>query len=105
MTTVNFDEVVELVRAQGIAAYVEQTGGGCATILAGTLSEDGRAVAAAGPGWFEGPGWTLGRGDTDELFVGRDDSGESESAMADASWDERCVADELVKVVREEATR
>jgi len=97
---VDFDKVVELVKAQGVAAYVEQTGGGCATILAGPMSEDGHAVAAAGPGYFDGPGWTCGRGDTDDLYVGPDDQGESDSMTADATWNEQRVADELVRVVR-----
>jgi hypothetical protein len=32
---VNLDTIVELIHRRGIWAYVEQTGGGCATIYAG----------------------------------------------------------------------
>lgn len=77
------DAVVEAVTRQGIPAYVEMTGGGVATIYAGEREEvivDGLRYMehpiAAGPGWFEGPNYTLGTATTDDFYIGRnnDDS-------------------------------
>jgi hypothetical protein len=78
---VEFDEVVRRLEAEGITAYVEQTGGGTATIYVGEATEDEhgdrRFPCAVGPGWFEGPGWTLGGGHNHDLYVGPDnDTGE-----------------------------
>src|SRR5664279_331292 len=74
MAEISFDRVVDLLKARGISAYVEQTGGGCASIYAGAIryNADGDPdyAAIAGPGRFEGPGWTDGRGDTEDLYVG-----------------------------------
>jgi hypothetical protein len=79
--SLSFDAIVDQLRAAGWEnAYVEQTGGGCATIFAGPTHEvegygDVYAVAV-GPGWFEGPGWTDGRGHAGDLYVGPDSGGE-----------------------------
>ncbi len=97
MTVVNFEAIAKALEAKGIPAYVEQTGGGCATIMVGKLTPreepnytwkflneagngpgiDGtkmedRYDLLVGPGWFDGPGWTEGRGDTDDLYIGPD---------------------------------
>ena len=81
-TAIEFDAVVAALRDEGIDAYVEQTGGGCATVLVGEPEEfvyktgDGRVVsdwhypAAVGPGWFEGEGWTRGHGAATDLAAG-----------------------------------
>lgn len=104
MTELNFDSICELLRAQGIPAYVEQTGGGCATIYAGepdrTDPDWPRFAAVAGPGWFEGPGWTNGRGDTGEFYVGPDDDGESEVIVpATSRWDEARAAKAIADLI------
>lgn len=84
MKDINLDEVVRLLQAEhGIAnAYVEQTGGGCATIYAGPQHTDGngdqRYAVAAGPGWFAGPGFTVARATPADFYIGPDDDGESE---------------------------
>jgi hypothetical protein len=61
-------------------AYVEQTGGGCATIHAGAQvqSPEGDTIyaAVAGPGscgWGNGPSMAS----TAEFFIGADDQGET----------------------------
>jgi hypothetical protein len=109
----DFDKIVALLKGKGINAYVEQTGGGTATIYAGELKargkgaaigaekvfDDDRWDASAGPGWFAGPGWTRGRGGTEEFYVGPDDDGEADPVAADESWDEQRAADEIAKVV------
>jgi hypothetical protein len=73
---IDLDLVVSYLKRADIFAYVEQTGGGTATIYAGpTHMEDGygkRFAAIAGPGWFEGPAWTGGRGYMDDFYVGPD---------------------------------
>lgn len=74
---IDLDKVVELVRAElpDAQCYVEQTGGGCATIYLGQPYEIGGEElipVSAGPGWFDGPNWTEGRGHRDEFYVGWD---------------------------------
>ena len=76
-TTIDFDALAALITEHGFTATVEQTGGGVATIMSGEYDTDHRALIAAGPGWFDGPAWTKGRGSFDEFFWGRDDDGES----------------------------
>lgn len=60
MSTIDFDRVVTLLHLADVPAYVEQTGGGCATIQAGPtfVNAHGDTVYAAlcGPGYFAGPG-------------------------------------------------
>lgn len=76
MTAITFPELIEAFAAEGIAAHVEDTGGGCATLII-----DGGAVQV-------GPG-IIGEGfDTDELSYGFytvDDDGDTEEA-SDAVW-------------------
>jgi len=82
MTDFSLDRVAGALNARGIAAEVDQTGGGTATLFAGErfFDRDGepRWQVLAGPGWFEGPGML---GDamaaTEEFSVGLDDNGES----------------------------
>jgi hypothetical protein len=76
-TTIDFDALAALITNLGHTAIVEQTGGGVATIMVGEYNTHDRALVAAGPGWFNGPAWTQGRGSFDEFFWGRDDDGES----------------------------
>lgn len=76
------DTVVELIHDMGIWAYVEQTGGGCATIYAGAKYTDNegdqRYSAIAGPGTY---GWDRrpSYGHTTEFYIGPDDQGETDS--------------------------
>lgn len=82
---INLDRIAERLVTDGIAAYVEQTGGGCATIMVGEHAADAkgdpRYQAVVGPGWFEGPGWTNARAALDELYIGPDDDGDSYDAV------------------------
>jgi hypothetical protein len=81
---IDMDAVVAYVEALGHRAFVEQTGGGVATIYAGRRAPDTngdlRWSAAAGPGWFEGPGFRRPRADTCEFYIGPDDDGEATPA-------------------------
>jgi hypothetical protein len=103
--TINLDKIVEILKAQGIPAYVEQTGGGCATIFAGVKFFDpgdgyDRYPAVAGPGWFEGPDYTEARACHEEFSIGWDDSGESNSTYIAKEGDtEEVLAAEIAKVV------
>lgn len=99
MAEINLDVVVLFVRAFGVEATVEQTGGGTATIYAGGIrQEEGygdRYAAVAGPGWFEGPGWTQGRASTEDFYVGPDDYGDVTPVIC-----QEVGADDEVKVAR-----
>lgn len=78
----DLDAVVRMVRSADVFAYVEQTGGGTATIYAGfrytDAAGDERWAACAGPGWFlpdpdTGHPWAFGRARIDDFYVGPDD--------------------------------
>lgn len=77
MARISMDKVCQYLQRAGIKAYVEQTGGGTATIYAGTMGTDMRWPAVAGPGWFNGVGFTEAEGDSDDFYIGADDDGES----------------------------
>jgi hypothetical protein len=66
----DFDEIVRLVQVQGVPAYVEQTGGGCATIYAGDMQK--QRIVIAGPGRFAAYGWSQARGSIEEFSIGFD---------------------------------
>lgn len=103
---IDFDKVVDGLKERGIPAYVEQTGGGTATIMVGEqktrtvmgVDEDGRYDVLVGPGWFEGPmGFINGRGDTGDLSIGPDDDGVADYTQAEADWTEAEVIAEVVR--------
>lgn len=89
---ISLDAVVDILRARGCPAYVEQTGGGCATIYAGPQYHDTegnlRWAAVAGPGWFE-PHWgapgATAWATSHEFSVGYDDGGDAPAVF----WDLR----------------
>ena len=68
---VDLDRAADAIAAAlNVPAYVEQTGGGCATIYVGTDGTDGRTpVLTAGPGTY---GWGRGPsvGSSLEMFIG-----------------------------------
>lgn len=80
--TIDMQRICDLLNTQGITAYVEQTGGGTATIYAGESFTDKhgdpRHPVLAGPGWFDGPAWTQPHGDPTDFYIGPDDDGESD---------------------------
>lgn len=93
---VDMDAVACVLRRRGHdRCYVEQTGGGVATIYLGpdardeTESEgiatevaaDTRQLAIAGPGWFEGEHWTRARAWLTDFYIGPDDHGVSDPVV------------------------
>ena len=68
--TFNLDDLAWRVTSLGVPARVDQTGGGVATLYAGYT---GYPEVIAGPGWFDGPGWSNARGSWTELSYGIDD--------------------------------
>jgi hypothetical protein len=113
---VSGDEVVRILRERGIHAEVAQTGGGTATLYAGpthpywmpndTLHGVDLYAAAAGPGWFEGPGWTRSCFSTAELVVGHDDPyGEDDYENVPEDATAAVVADLVEKYVKADAVR
>ena len=106
-TVIDLDEVVALLTGMGVAAVVEQTGGGCATIFAGPTRphpfEPGclAHAAVAGPGrygWGQRPSVAA----LAELVIGPDDCGDTrptDAALVGAR-DEAAVA----RLIAEQAT-
>lgn len=108
MTTIDLDTIVDHLRdSHGIAAYVEQTGGGCATIYCHPMlpSTDARQgddlwpVIAAGPGWFDRP-WhedgARGQADTDDFHWGAGDPALCDEAVSFTGViDEEAIARQL----------
>lgn len=89
MAVVDLDRIAAMLTGRGVPAFVEMTGGGVATVYGGPQLQhaDGgsRYTFLIGPGWFEGPGWTLARADTADLGWGPDDDGDDPDAYTDAS--------------------
>jgi hypothetical protein len=101
MGTLDLNRVVELVREQGVDAFVEFSGGVTATVYIGPTSrEEGsgdRYALLAGPGWFEGAGRPVAA--ADGLSVGPDDDGTSEPWYCPADGDEALVARKIVELI------
>lgn len=81
--TIDLDLVADALTAAGTPAYVEQTGGGCATIYVGapvvcTQTGDEFHPYAVGPGWFHPVGPRLhGFGHVSDLYMGPNDAGDA----------------------------
>jgi hypothetical protein len=110
---IDLELIAEHVRRAGYVAYVEQTGGGCATIYASKTADargypvrpDGdHHECAVGPGWFDGPGWTRPRASLSDLVVGLDDDGETEPYVATAADDEASLAAKIIATLSGEVT-
>jgi len=116
MENLDMQRIVDLVKQAGFVAYVEQTGGGVATIYASTTADErgypARHVVgpynddvvdiAAGPGWFEGPGWTNPRASLEDFYVGPDgdyDPNEGYSATVDDT--EATLAERMIEALRQ----
>jgi hypothetical protein len=96
-TRIDGDEIVTALRSMGYPAYVEQTGGGCATIMVGEeIGNTERYQVLVGPGWFDGPNWTKPVFDTADLYVGPDDDGEVNPTQVEQHWDADKVAEEVM---------
>lgn len=121
LDVIDLEKVVMLIQPElpGVTCYVEQTGGGCATIYLGDSYDcrDGLVGACwsrenpigdyrpvmAGPGWFEGPAWTEGRADPSEFSIGYD---QDQDDPAIDGWDidghdERVIARRMVQLYRD----
>ena len=79
----SMDHVAQRLTELGLSAYVEHTGGGCATIYAGPTHVDPdwgqRYAVIAGPGWFDNnpDGTSCAYATSEEFFFGHDDDGET----------------------------
>jgi hypothetical protein len=89
MGVVDLDRIAAMLTGRGIPAFVEMTGGGIATVYGGAQFRDAdgqaRYTFLIGPGWFDGPGFTLARADTADLVWGPDDAGDDPDAYTDAA--------------------
>lgn len=101
---IDMEAVADELRRRGVHSYVEQTGGGVATIYAGPQHEEPgwgtRWACLAGPGWFDGPLWTLPVGDLGDFYVGPDDDGETEPLRTKREHTVADVADLIESVIR-----
>lgn len=123
---VDMEEIVSHIKAElpDVQCYVEQTGGGTATIYLGAfyyVSRDGVVAATepphntwdtlvpvvAGPGWFAGPSWSEGRADPLDFNWGYDVN-DPDPAISSVGFsleldpvDERTVARHMVRLYRE----
>jgi hypothetical protein len=94
MSVIRLDHVTDALKARGVPAYTEQTGGGVATIYAGPRwEEDGwgyRYAALCGPGWFQDSHFTNPHADTGDLNVGADneDGGDYIRVPESATWEQ-----------------
>lgn len=96
--------VAELGRLD-VPAFLEQTGGGTATLYAGESTYDfgercHRMSAVAGPGHFDGPGWTRGKAWREEFSLGRNDEDLNESVCPPQDATEAQVALMIANVVQ-----
>lgn len=101
---VSMDRIVAYLREAGVQnASVEQTGGGCATIYAGPVSRDAagdeRYALIAGPGWFEGPGFTNAWISFGDFAYGPDDDGDT-APLFITEGDERAIAQTFVAFIQ-----
>lgn len=89
---VNLETIAAKLREAGLAdAYVEQTGGGTATLLV----LDGRF--GIGPGWFEEPGYREGRAHTSDLAYGPIDEVEGKSLVFKQHLDEEQIVEKFIE--------
>lgn len=99
---IDMNEVARLVEEMGYPAFVQQTGGGTATIYAGDRIPDPDFdeiyEAAAGPGWFTDATWSQGYGLKTDFYVGPD--GETDDYWtAPEDCTEQDVAHQIVLVI------
>jgi hypothetical protein len=102
MAELDMEKIVSLVTAQGVAAFVQQTGGGVATIYAGATRAEADAeyfAVVAGPGWFSGPRSSQARGDDEDFRVGPDNdrSAPNDDDTSCRRMDEAAIAAEIVR--------
>jgi hypothetical protein len=89
-----------LIRESGVPALVEQSGGGCATLYVGEPDEFNRFPVIAGPGWFEGRGFTKPRADVSDFSFGPDDDGESEPTHCSSDDSDPTIAARIVAGIK-----
>lgn len=111
-TTFSLNAVVEGLQQRGIPAYVEQTGGGCATIYAGgmhvseethldgSVHRENAWNVSAGPGHFLDSQWTQGVADLGEFYVGANDgSGGEEASLPEHITEARVAVEWAVEAI------
>jgi len=101
---IDLDALADALRERGHDAGVEQTGGGIATLYAGRLApdrhRDPRWSAAAGPGWFEAPGFRQPFADPTDFYIGPDGD-DAWAVTVSEQWTTDALADLVVAVIEE----
>ena len=93
---IDMDAVCDALIPHGIPSYVEQTVGRFAAIYVGPPNADGYHVIAAGPGIFEGPAWTLPKGQTGDFYVGPHDDGDTRPVVIPEGASEQDIVNVIV---------
>lgn len=82
---VSGDQVLAAVwEATSLPAYIEHTGGGCATVQIGYLGPDDRYTLLIGPGTFNWADSSRSIFYLDDMYIGPDDDGESAGRTVDS---------------------
>jgi hypothetical protein len=107
--TVSLDRIAQILIEKGVAkAFVDQTGGGVATLFAGEGGTDSagdeRYALIAGPGYFAGPGWSNARVAVcanNDFGYGPNDDGESAPLYVNEG-DEATIAQRFYDFIQEQ---
>ena len=99
-TPIDLDAVAAAVTARGVITRVLHSSGGTATLYTGEQivdpAGDVRFTTSAGPGWFDGPGYTRPLAARDEFGVGPHDDSWGVTVPADATVEQ--IAELIVAV-------
>jgi hypothetical protein len=96
MDDIEFDMslVARILTKRGLKSYVENTGGGCATIYCGTADADGYYPVAAGPGVVSRIGFPFSIGHAEDFCWGSDKD-EDDCVTYDGIADEKVIAEKI----------
>jgi len=86
--------VARILTKRGLKSYVENTGGGCATIYCGTADADGYYPVAAGPGVVSRLGFPFSIGNAEDFCWGSDKD-ETDVVTYDGIADEKVIAEKI----------
>jgi hypothetical protein len=96
--SLSLNDAADDVHAAGYEAHIEHTGGGVWALYAGAVFQDNTYPVIAGPATQEDDGMVVA--DVSDLYVGKDDQGESEHYTATIDDDEASIAQRVVDLCK-----